>query len=71
LNRTVEDLEKVKFPFEVKDYPIDQEVKGMQTIKLSIPIYIPEDFKQLESIMQVNLSFFGPKQTTFGQPFSV
>jgi len=56
----------------VKDYPIDQDVKGMQTVKLSVPIYIPEDFKKSESeIIEVVLSFFGPKHTSFGQPFSV
>ena len=28
----------------VKDYPIDQEVRGMQTVSVIIPIEIPSDF---------------------------
>jgi len=51
----------------VKDYPIDMDVKGMQTVKLSVPIYVPEDFKKSESeLIEVGLSFYGPKHTSFG-----
>jgi len=31
------------FPFKINDVPIDFEVKGLQTFKLSIPIYVRED----------------------------
>lgn len=48
-------------------YPIDQEVKGMQTIKLSIPIEIPIDYKESpDFIVDIPLAFFGPKNSMFG-----
>ena len=36
---------KDECPLSVKDFLIDQDMKGMQTLKLSIPIQIPEDFQ--------------------------
>lgn len=44
----------------------------MQTLKLSIPIHIPSDFKKGETeVYEVPLAFFGPKNASFGQPFTV
>jgi len=56
----------------VKDYPIDQEVRGMQTIKLNIPLYVPDNFeKQDKDIFDIPLAFFGPKQNSFGQQINL
>jgi hypothetical protein len=61
--------------FIIKDFPIDQEVRGMQTIKLNIPIEIPANFQEgkdfSDQIYEVPLSFFGPKHNSFGQQFTV
>jgi hypothetical protein len=45
----------------------------MQTIKVQVPIYIPEDFKKQndQDIFEIPISFFGPKGTSFGQQFEV
>ena len=44
----------------------------MQTIKLSIPILIPADFKKGEKdVHEVSLAFYGPKHNSFGQPFTI
>jgi len=62
-------------PLIVKEYPIDQEVKGMQTIKLLIPIEIPSDFKnEADSdikVIDMPFAFFGPRAGQFGQQFTV
>jgi len=61
-----------KCPIKVKNYPIDQDVRGMQTIKLNIPLYIPDKFeKQDTDIFEVPLSFFGPRQTAYGEPITL
>lgn len=61
--------------FIIKDFPIDQEVRGMQTIKLSIPIEIPANFQEgidfSDQVYDVPLSLFGPKHNPFGQQFTV
>ena len=57
----------IKCPITVKDIPIDFEVKGLQTFKLSIPVFIPEDIDVSEkSTFDVPLAFYGPKGNTFG-----
>jgi len=52
-------------PLIVKDYPIDQEVRGMQTIKLLIPIEIPSDYKNEKDseiqVIELPFAFFGPR----------
>lgn len=62
-------------PLTVKDYPIDQEVRGMQTVSLFVPIEIPSDFlnnKDSESqVIELPFAFFGPRQGAFGQQFTV
>lgn len=57
--------------------PIDCDVKGMQTLKLEIPIQITSDFKPSKTLIngkavnydfrKVFLSFCGPKGNNFGQ----
>jgi len=52
----------------VDDIPIDFEVRGLQTFKLSIPINIPQEIEKGEKdTYDVVLAFFGPRGMTFGQ----
>lgn len=56
----------------VGDIPIDQEVRGMQTFKLNIPIQIPQNInpsssEEGENLVKLQLAFFGPKGNSFGQ----
>jgi len=52
----------------VKDIPIDFEVRGLQTFKLSIPIYIPEDIDvKANEVYEIELGFYGPRGSLFGQ----
>jgi hypothetical protein len=54
-------------PIKVEDIPIDFEVRGLQTFKLSIPINIPKEIKKGDNdTYDVVLAFYGPKGTTFG-----
>lgn len=61
-----------KSALKVKDIPIDFEVKGLQTFKLSIPIFIPEDIDVTnQSTFEVSTTFYGPKNTPFGQTLNI
>ena len=54
-------------PFKIKDIPIDFEVKGLQTFKLSIPVFIPEDIDvKANDTYEVELGFYGPRGGNFG-----
>jgi len=60
-------LEDKKVPFIIKDIPIDFEVKGLQTFKLSIPIYVPEVIDaKVDEVYDIELGFYGPRGGNFG-----
>mmetsp|Transcript_4915 Transcript_4915/g.3516 ORF Transcript_4915/g.3516 Transcript_4915/m.3516 type:complete len:226 (+) Transcript_4915:1432-2109(+) len=65
-----------KTPFIVRDFPVDQEVFGMATIVVQIPIEIPSDFNNNKEsdpseVYEVPLTFYGPKGSSFGQRFTI
>lgn len=52
----------------VSDVPVDFEVRGLQTFKLSVPIQVPEHFNtEKGDTFDVVLRFFGPRGSSFGQ----
>jgi hypothetical protein len=57
-------------PFQIKDIPIDFEVRGLQTFKLSVPIFIPEDpvikANEAGEVYEIELGFYGPRGGNFG-----
>ena len=67
---TTRNSQEPKCPLIVKDYPIDHEVKGMQTIKLLIPIEIPSDFKNEKDseikVIELPFTLYGPRNGAFG-----
>jgi hypothetical protein len=56
----------------VGDIPIDFEVRGLQTFKLSIPVQVSEHIDTSKGdTFELALKFFGPKGSSFGQRFIV
>jgi len=46
----------------VKEISIQQDIRGLETLKLSIPVEVSADFKPLESKeFEISFAFFGPR----------
>jgi len=54
----------------MKEVHILQDVRGLETLKLSLPLEVSADFKPLESkVHELSIAFFGPRGGQFGQEF--
>ena len=59
-------------PIEIIQIPIEQEVKGKQSIKISIPLTVlPHIQASYDNIYKLNLCFRGPKGQPFGQMITI
>jgi hypothetical protein len=62
-----ESVELANLPIEVVNVPIDFEVKGQETFKLSLPIKVHEHSIPSDEVIEFTLAFRGPNGNKFGE----
>jgi len=62
-----EEQEFTECPIEIINVPVDQEVKGKQTLKISVPLTILPHIQANDTVYTIKLTFRGPKGQAFGE----
>lgn len=66
-----ESVDLIRMPIELVHQPIDFEVKGLQTFKLTVPITIKSTAQVNGSVFDFVLCFRGPNGNQFGDQISM